>query len=93
MELNPEIPEYDLDIRSEEITATKRKLGTWPPTPPEPSAVDRLAATVDPRAAERVAEIEAERAGAASMIQDMKNLHDLRWAPDAPEEEWDAASP
>jgi len=68
------IPEIKLDIRSESITAKPRRLGPWPPKPPEPSAVDRLAAAVDPGAAERVAKVYATRARVDEAADELRAL-------------------
>lgn len=38
-----ELPEYEIKLTSERVIAKPRKLKmAWPPTYPEPSAVDRL---------------------------------------------------
>jgi hypothetical protein len=68
------IPEIELNIRVESITAKPRRLGTWPPKPPEPSVVDRLAGLEDPTAAERVARIDAVIAHQAETVQDLRAL-------------------
>ena len=71
------IHEIELDIRSESITAKPRRLVGWPPKPPEPSAVDRLAAQVDPAAAKRVAKMNAAIARSQEAVDDMRDMSAL----------------
>lgn len=66
-----QLPKIDLQLRSESITAKPRRLGVWPPPLPEPSVVDRLAAQVDPAAAERVARVDAARALAQASADEL----------------------
>jgi len=69
------IPEVELHLRAESISAKPRQLrGTWPPKPPEPSVVDRLAATVDQVAAERVAKMDAARARVDEAADELRIL-------------------
>lgn len=84
-ELDPTIPDYNLTIRSDEITAKPRKLrGTWPSQMPEPSVVDRLAAQVDGDAAKRVAKMDAAISHRDEMVRELRAL----WAPESPESDW-----
>ncbi len=76
--------DYDIQLRSEQITAKPRKLGIYNPSPPEPSAVDRLAAQVDGNAAKRVAKMDVAIAHQNEAVDELRAL----WAPESPESDW-----
>ena len=75
-ELNPDIPDFDLQVT--EIRSESRKFQHPLPAKPEPAAIDRLAAITDPEAAERVAEVDGHnaRAEAGEMVDTLWSCGD-----------------
>ena len=69
-----ERPEYRLKLTSEKITAKPRRLPDWPRRPPEPSAVERLAALEDPEIAERIAKTDKRIAMCDEIVLDFNKM-------------------
>ena len=71
IEDNPEIPEIELDISIAEVKPRKLRAFSHPP---EPSAIDRMAALSDPEVAEKVSEFDDWERRYQEMVEDLRSL-------------------
>ena len=72
-EMSTEIPEIDLNIRSEEVTFKSRKL-RCADLPAEPSVVDRLAAVADSDAKRRLEDYDRAKTRFDEMLADLRAM-------------------
>lgn len=68
-----DLPEIELNIRSEEVIAKPRKLRIAG-LPAEPSAVEKLGAVVDPEVQKKLEDYDKARARFDEMLADLRAL-------------------